>query len=112
MLYPSLLQKKSSASSSSLYNTFTKKNQSHFIESKSELKHWKDFYEKPQGESYKPQEEAPAFITQNTKPETQNLFQLHNSFIVVQTNRGYYLVHQQNAHERILYERFALAVEG
>src|SRR5436190_4175961 len=40
-------EKKSSASSSSLYSTFTKKNQSHFIESKSELKHWKDFYEKP-----------------------------------------------------------------
>jgi DNA mismatch repair protein MutL len=107
-------EKKSSASSSSLYNTFTKKNQSHFIESKSELKHWKDFYEgdKAQGTSHKEQEQAPAFITQNSKPETQNLFQLHNSFIVVQTDRGYYLVHQQNAHERILYERFGLAVEG
>jgi DNA mismatch repair protein MutL len=107
-------EKKSSASASSLYNTFTKKNQSHFIESKSELKHWKDFYEKdqPKADNFKPQAEAPAFITQNTKPEAQNLSQLHNSFIVVQTNRGYYLVHQQNAHERILYERFALAVEG
>jgi DNA mismatch repair protein MutL len=106
--------KKSSASSSSLYNTFTKKNQSHFVESKSELKHWRDFYEKdkPQPDNFKPQVEAPALITSNPKPETQNLLQLHNSFIVVQTNCGYYLVHQQNAHERILYERFALAVEG
>ncbi len=107
-------EKKSSASSSSLYNTFTKQHQSHFIESKSELKHWKDFYEKdqPQPENFKPQVEMPALITSNPKPETQNLLQLHNSFIIVQTNRGYYLVHQQNAHERILYERFALAVEG
>lgn len=107
-------EKKSSASSSSLYNTFTKKNQSHFVESKSELKHWRDFYEKdqPAPNNYKPQAEAPALITQNSKPDTQNLLQLHNSFIVAQTNRGYYLVHQQNAHERILYERFALAVEG
>jgi DNA mismatch repair protein MutL len=107
-------EKKSSASSSSLYNTFTKKNQSHFVESKSELKHWRDFYEKdkPQPDDFNPQIEAPALITQNTKPETQNLLQLHNSFIIVQTDRGYYLVHQQNAHERILYERFALAVEG
>jgi DNA mismatch repair protein MutL len=107
-------EKKSSASSSSLYNTFTKKNQSHFVESKSELKHWRDFYEKdqPQPDNFRPQVEAPALITQNPKPETQNLVQLHNSFIIVQTNRGYYLVHQQNAHERILYERFALAVEG
>mgnify|MGYP006327224869 FL=1 len=107
-------EKKSSASSSSLYNTFTKKNQSHFVESKSELKHWRDFYEKdkPQPDTFKPQVEVTALITQNPKPETQNLLQLHNSFIVVQTNRGYFLVHQQNAHERILYERFALAVEG
>ncbi len=107
-------EKKSSASASSLYKTFTQKNQSHFIESKSELKHWKDFYEKkePQGDGYREQREGPAFLTQNTKPETQNLFQLHNSFIVLQTNKGYYLVHQQNAHERILYERFSIAVGG
>lgn len=107
-------EKQSSASSSSLYNTFTKKNQSHFVESKSELKHWRDFYEKdqPAPDNYKPQTETPVLITQNSKPDTQNLLQLHNSFIVAQTNRGYYLVHQQNAHERILYERFALAVEG
>ena len=114
-------EKKSSASSSSLYNTFTKKHQSHFIESKSELKHWKDFYEPAEkltvdrgpltggeasggGELHK--------NNQQLLTTTENLLQLHNSFIVVQTNRGYYLVHQQNAHERILYERFALAVEG
>ncbi len=40
-------EKRSSAASSSLYQTFTQKNQAHFIENKSELKHWKDFYEKP-----------------------------------------------------------------
>ena len=109
-------EKKSSASSSSLYNTFTKKNQSHFIESKSELRHWRDFYEKekeePQGDSFKPQVETPGFLTTNNKPQTDNLFQLHNTFIVVPTDGGYYLVNQQNAHERILYERFALAIEG
>ena len=119
-------EKKSSASSSSLYNTFTKKNQSHFIESKSELKHWKDFYEPKEkltddrwssaesggltdGESATVK---PLHAINEQRPTTENLLQLHNSFIVVQTNRGYYLVHQQNAHERILYERFALAVEG
>ncbi len=103
-------ENKSSASSSSLYNTFTKKHQSHFIESKSELKHWRDFYEKPE-----PQEDSPtaaALIPTNHKPQTENLLQLHNSFVIVQTNKGYYVVQQQNAHERILYERFALAVEG
>ena len=113
--------KKSTASSSSLYNTFTKKYQSHFIESKSELKHWKDFYEPgekkltvdggslTEGESANIQS---LHMNNDQRPTTDRLFQLHNSFIAVQTEKGYYLIHQQNAHERILYERFALAVEG
>lgn len=105
-------EKKSSASSSSLYNSFTKKHQSHFIESKSELKHWKSFYDKPQESSIETQVDTPALLNTNIKLQTDNLVQLHNSFILMQTEKGYYLVHQQNAHERILYERFALAVEG
>ena len=113
-------EKKSSASSSSLYNTFAKKNQSHFIESKSELKHWKDFYEpgkKMTDDSGSMAGREAANILQlhsinDQRPTTENLIQLHNTFIIVPTDRGYYLVNQQNAHERILYERFALAVEG
>ncbi len=107
-------EKRSSASASSLYKTFTQKNQSHFIESKSELKNWKDFYEKeqPQVDSFRGQAELHNALTTNHKPQTDNLYQLHNSFIVAQTNKGYYLVHQQNAHERILYERFSIAVDG
>lgn len=105
-------EKKSSASSSSLYNTFTKKHQSHFIESKSELKHWKSFYDKPQESNIETQIDAPALLNTNIKLQTDNLVQLHNSFILIQTEKGYYLVHQQNAHERILYERFAMAVDG
>jgi DNA mismatch repair protein MutL len=111
--------KKNTAAASSLYKTFTQKNQSHFIESKSELKHWKDFYEPdkklavdswpmPAGENIATAQQSAT----NLKPATDKLLQLHNSFIVVETERGYYLVHQQNAHERILYERFAKAVEG
>ncbi len=107
-------EKKSTAASSSLYSTFTKKNQSHFIESKSELKHWKSFYEKeqPADENLKTQTAAPGFITENIKPQTDYLQQLHNSYIVAQTNKGYFLIHQQNAHERILYEQFVTAVDG
>ena len=113
-------ERKSSASSSSLYNTFTKKHQSHFIESKSELKHWRDFYEPKEkladdrwplteGNSIEVQ---PLYTNNEQRPTSDKLTQLHNTYIVVQTDKGYYLVNQQNAHERILYERFALAVEG
>ena len=117
---PFTAENKSSASSSSLYNTFSKKHQSHFIESKSELRHWKDFYEPAEKLSAdhgpltegQPEKALQLHTNNEQRPTTENLLQLHNSFIVVQTNRGYYVVHQQNAHERILYERFALAVEG
>ena len=42
----------------------------------------------------------------------ENLLQLHNAYIVLQNDRGYLLINQQNAHERILYERFSNAVAG
>jgi DNA mismatch repair protein MutL len=38
--------------------------------------------------------------------------QMHHAYIVVQNDKGYLLIHQQNAHERILYERFAAAISG
>ena len=40
------------------------------------------------------------------------LFQLHCSYIIAPTSRGFMLIHQQLAHERILYERFVAAANG
>ena len=119
-------EKKSTATSSSLYSTFTKKNQAHFVESKSELRHWKDLYGEPKGvsgeqsavsnnlqnklgnEIFTPLNPQPSPFTSHHSPLTQ----LHNTFIILPTQNGYYLVNQQNAHERVLYERFLLAVDG
>jgi DNA mismatch repair protein MutL len=109
-----------SASSSSLFQTFTQKNQAHFVEKKSELGHWKDFYEK-QTQNHDTNFsntliQSPVFektLYKSEKPEVQHtLMQLHNAYIVVQNDKGYLIINQQNAHERILYERFALAVSG
>jgi DNA mismatch repair protein MutL len=113
-------EKKSVASSSSLYKTFTQKNQAHFIENKSELKHWREFYEgdKPQAISYKEQGQSSEKIfveqraTSNEQRTTESLLQLHNTFIVLQNDKGFMVIHQQNAHERVLYERFLNAVAG
>ncbi len=119
-------EKKSTATSSSLYSTITKKNQAHFVESKSELRHWKDLYGEPKGvsgeqsavsnnlqnkqgnEIFTPLNPQPSPFTSHHSPLTQ----LHNTFIILPTQNGYYLVNQQNAHERVLYERFLLAVDG
>ncbi len=107
--------KKSTAASSSLYQGFTQKNQAHFIE-KSGGGNWKEFYEKT------PRADLPAMpgsdaITALQQPVAvkeplRALAQLHNSYILVPNEKGYLLVQQQNAHERILYERFGTALEG
>jgi DNA mismatch repair protein MutL len=107
-------EKRNTAASSPLYNTFTQKNQAHFIESKSGLRNWKDFYEpgtKPAQEILQ-REENTLLPAMSNKPSTERLFQLHDSYIVLPNDKGYLLIHQQNAHERVLYERYKKAVDG
>ena len=113
-------EKKSSVASSSLYNTFSQKNQAHFIENRSELKHWREFYEPAQKQSSQfstsnTTEDLtnPLFSEKNTEvPDESHLQQIHSTYILVQNEIGFLVIHQQNAHERILYERFIKAVEG
>jgi DNA mismatch repair protein MutL len=110
---------KAAVASSSLYQTFSKKNQAHFIEptNKSELRHWKDFYEAPGiGAAGAAGEQAasgePGIKTRIQPIENAPLQQLLNTYITTPTNRSFIIVHQQAAHERILYERFAAAAAG
>jgi DNA mismatch repair protein MutL len=163
-------EKKASVANSSLYKTFTQKNQAHFIEptNKSELRHWKDFYEAPGGATPKADDtssgssdvETPATTgatgtnpAAGTNPASTDasgastatrstgsgqtpgaaglgdwagatssmrimpignapLQQLLNTYIVTPTNRSFILVHQQAAHERVLYERYKTAAAG
>ncbi|HEY4111481.1 DNA mismatch repair endonuclease MutL [Puia sp.] len=143
-------ERKAAVASSSLYQTFTQKNQAHFIEptNKSELRHWKDFYESPADRAAKEnsnpagtgtppstdEEAAPGTsagslatginaghtpgsewggtATRIMPIENAPLQQLLNAYIVTPTNRSFILVHQQAAHERILYERYKTASVG
>lgn len=50
-------------------------------------------------------------VTNGWHPET-TCIQLHNTYIISPTQSGFLLVHQQLAHERILYDRFNAAVHG
>ncbi len=125
---PFTADKQNAAVSSSLYKTFTQKNQAHFIDSKSNLENWnvvfpdvqKAVYQKA-GESISFQQEKTSqhtftdglnTVRQDKKPTSGNFFQIHNTFIAAQYDNGFLLIHQQNAHERILYERFLLALKG
>jgi DNA mismatch repair protein MutL len=113
-------EKKSSVASSSLYNTFSQKNQAHFIENKSELKHWREFYEPANKGAWEgptatsPSGEPLALYTEKKLQlsDESPLQQMHSTYILVQNDAGFLVIHQQNAHERILYERFINAIEG
>ncbi len=54
----------------------------------------------------------PVVAKTDKKPTSESLIQLHKSFIVAENENGFIVIHQQNAHERILYERFAEAMKG
>ncbi|HTE08401.1 MAG TPA: DNA mismatch repair endonuclease MutL [Flavitalea sp.] len=107
------------ASASSLYQAFTQKNQAHFIESRnSGLKDWPDVYlpenipgQSTEGMQISFEKSAPVF-SDITLQEDCNLIQLQLTYILAATNRGFILVHQQLAHERIIYERLTEAAMG
>lgn len=106
---PFTVEKKEAASGSNLYQVFTQKNQAHFIDKTddSNLKHWRNLYT-PSPEQTAPQQSV--FKTDEWKEETATLFQLHQTYIVSPTTQGFMLIHQQHAHERILYEQYEQAV--
>jgi DNA mismatch repair protein MutL len=120
---PFTTDKKDAASSSNLFKTFTQKNQAHFIEGeKSELKHWREFYD-GSGIGSRELDSSNAqkgSLLQSPKSGAQTLhvipdtplLQLHHTYIIASTNSGFLLVHQQLAHERILYERYGIAAHG
>ena len=127
------------AAASNLFKTFTQRNQAHAIEptNKNELKNWKEFFEPsaPKGDLLSGSSEDMYFeyekpfqslVTSNQQPVTSNLqlathtssytiqhcLQLHNTYIIAATQNGFVLVHQQLAHERILYEKYSVAAHG
>jgi DNA mismatch repair protein MutL len=124
-------EQKSAAASTSIFKGFTEKNKAHFIEStdRSELRHWRDFYESRESgvrssafgaqssESLKDnaQSSNEASFPIHDSPFTihdNRLTQLHNEYILSQTANGFMLINQQAAHERIIYERLQEAAKG
>jgi DNA mismatch repair protein MutL len=108
-------ERKSLAASSSLFKGFTQKNQAHFIEStnKAELKSWSSEVggQKSEGNI----QSGNTFPTSDFRLQflvDTPIIQLHNQFIIVSTESGFIVINQQAAHERIIYERLQLAVEG
>lgn len=110
-------EKRNAATSGSIFKGFTQQHQAHFIEKtdRSELKHWRDFYESREpsvvsGETIPVQDITPT--THNRLLSTDlELNQLLNTYITMPSANGFLLIHQQAAHERILYEQLKKASE-
>ena len=107
-------EKKSAAASGSIFKGFTQKNQAHFIDSdkKGELKHWREFYESPET-GVNSQQSINVPITTHHSPftigENTELTQLLNTYIIIPSQNNFLLLHQQAAHERVLYDHMKAA---
>jgi len=121
-------ERQAAATSTSIFKGFTEKHQAHFIDSdkKAEMSSWKEFFESRQSavSSMQTQPASPelggaeqtsevlpkALITHHSLLIT--LTQLHNQFVLAETENGFILINQQAAHERVLYEKLSAAMIG
>jgi DNA mismatch repair protein MutL len=100
----------------SLYEGFTQKNQAHFIPKTSQggQQDWKSFFTdlpssnqefivKPSSMGLYKEDESLSV------PEDAFLMQLHQTYIIAPTKSGLIIIHQQLAHERVLYEKYQKA---
>ena len=106
--------------SNSLYAGFTQKNQAHFIPKSSSSNkgegEWKDFFStipsaEPNSE-YIVKPSSMGFTESQNKLailEEAPLIQIHNTYIIAPADSGFLMIHQQLAHERILYEKYQKA---
>ena len=114
---PFTQEKQTATASTSIFKGFTQKNQAHLIE-KNELRHWKDFYESPETgvggreSTLKPGALPAAHNLQLITIQNAELTQIFNTYIIVPANNNFLLLHQQAAHERVLYERLKAAGHG
>ena len=106
--------------SSPLYQSFTQKHQAHLIQSTSSgLKEWKSLLGNstietdmaPGNTVLEFEQHIPLFIDISLNVHCA-LIQLFKTYIIAATNRGFVLVHQQLAHERVLYEKLMASSTG
>ena len=126
---PFTTDKIQSATSNSLYAGFTQKNQAHFIPKSSSANDtdWKSFFTNIPSTSNDTSEISDTTASTESyivKPSSMGLYkeaeslsvledalllQLHNTYIIAPTQSGCIILHQQLAHERVLYEKYQKA---
>jgi len=116
-------EKYNNTTKQSLYEGFSKKNQAHLISrtENASKQDWKSFFTDipssnegldTAGESYIVKASSMGLYKEGNPleiEETASLLQLHQTYIVAPSNSGVIIIHQQLAHERVLYEKFQKA---
>jgi DNA mismatch repair protein MutL len=104
-------EKRSAAASTSIFKGFTQKHQAHFIErtpraddSRSETENQQSLRHEMEAEEQQKH--------RNALHAEAELTQLLNSYITLPSANGFILIHQQSAHERVLYEQLKGAAQG
>ena len=135
---PFTLEQRAAASTSELFRNFSERHQAHVVNpfagghfqdssmsEKSNMPRFESLLDQLKKEEASPE----SLSSQNTKgnwyepvsfqqeleltvKDDLPLSQLHQCYIVAPTNRGFLLVHQQLAHERVLYEKFSATGHG
>ena len=124
-------ERKSAATSTSIFKGFTEKHQAHFIEPgrTAELRNWRDFFESSESrvssresavdnrqasDNLNVEKEEASFTIHHSLFifGDSRLTQLHNQYILTQTATGFILINQQAAHERVVYEKLGETMNG
>lgn len=124
-------ERQSATRSSSIFQTFTEANQAHKLGAGSTgFTHWSGMEEKkkftvdsrelipaalPLHENGTPASINTVFTSLQAAfavPDRVELTQLFATYIIVPAAASFLLVHQQSAHERVIYERLAAALDG
>lgn len=91
---------------------FSYRESSHFKRDKS-VQNWEKLFTTGSGASKKPEPLGTSNgITDQQGHNPDSFFQVQRKFIVCNVRSGMMLIHQQKAHERILYEKFLKQMEG
>jgi len=123
---PSSEEDRASAGNGRLFQTFTQKHEAWKVEPSGNLSGWKDFYRPLPGSdtSLRPESAAtgassvPETMPPTPAPAALRLpdeitpMQVQRAYIVFDTPEGMVVVHQQLAHERVIYERLTAALDG
>ena len=116
---PFTTSRQDEAASGGLYKSFVDRNQAHRIESSSNLKYWRSFFEAApkvempekhflDGELLQSRTTEPAFFS---KLPSQ-VIQVHASYLVYENTNGLIVLNQQLAHQQILFEKFNAVWQG